>query len=98
MGELREPKSQRHWIVRDDGAQIHVRSLEPYGTEAHERPALLILDGIGCAGWAFRRLAPQLATTHRVVFIQYRGQGYSPTPPRPWQLGMQEPGSIVKDT
>lgn len=80
----------RHWVVRDDGAQIHVRSLEPPDGSARreQRPALLILDGIGCAGWAFRRLAPQLATTYRVVLMQYRGHGNSPSPPRPWQLGM----------
>lgn len=86
-----EPRSQRHWVVRDDGAQLHVTSLEPVGpagTTARREPALIILDGIGCAGWAFRRLAPQLAATHRVVLMQYRGHGNSPTPPRPWQLGM----------
>lgn len=88
MGDSREPRSQRHWVVRDDGAQIHVRSLEPPDGGDRQRPALLILDGIGCAGWAFRRLAPQLAATHRVVLMQYRGHGNSPSPPRPWQLGM----------
>jgi 3-oxoadipate enol-lactonase len=90
--KVMEPPVQRHWVVRDDGAQIHVSSLGPErpeaGSGAPERPALLILDGIGCAGWAFRRLAPQLATEHRVVFMQYRGHGNSPSPPRPWQLGM----------
>lgn len=80
--------SQHHWVVRDDGAQLHVRSLEPVDDQARGRPALIILDGIGCAGWAFRRLAPQLATHRRVVLMQYRGHGNSPTPPRPWQLGM----------
>jgi len=75
-------------VVRDDGAQLHVTSLEPHDTAARDRPTLLILDGIGCAGWAFRRLAPQLAAGYRVVLMQYRGHGNSPTPPRPWQLGM----------
>jgi 3-oxoadipate enol-lactonase len=86
--EHREPRSLHHWVVRDDGAQLHVRSLEPLDHATPEQPALLILDGIGCAGWAFRRLAPQLAATHRVVLMQYRGHGNSPSPPRPWQLGM----------
>ncbi|MCA9685500.1 MAG: alpha/beta hydrolase [Myxococcales bacterium] len=55
---------------------------------AGEPPALLILDGIGCAGWAFRRLAPKLAADRKVVLMHYRGHGRSPSPPRPWQLGM----------
>ncbi len=82
-----KPVERRYWVVRDDGAQIHVLSLAPSQLDP-DKPALLILDGIGCAGWAFRRLAPQLAETHRVLLMQYRGHGNSPSPPRPWQLGM----------
>ncbi|WP_165703920.1 alpha/beta fold hydrolase [Enhygromyxa salina] len=82
----------RHWVRRDDGARLYVRSL---GAPS-ERPALLILDGIGCAGWAFRKLGPQLAqgsghgpgSERQVVLMHYRGHGKSPSPPRPWQLGM----------
>nr|WP_255216593.1 alpha/beta hydrolase [Pseudenhygromyxa sp. WMMC2535] len=48
----------------------------------------MILDGIGCAGWAFRRLAPKLAADRQVVLMHYRGHGKSPSPPRPWRLGM----------
>lgn len=73
-----------HWVDRDDGARLYVRVL---GTPS-DKPALLILDGIGCAGWAFRRLAPSIALTHQVVLMHYRGHGRSPSPPRPWQLGM----------
>ncbi|PRQ07256.1 alpha/beta fold hydrolase [Enhygromyxa salina] len=79
----------RHWVRRDDGARLHVRSL---GSPS-QRPALLILDGIGCAGWAFRKLGPHLAGSpesggRQVVLMHYRGHGKSPSPPRPWQLGM----------
>lgn len=74
----------RHWVRRDDGARLYVRSLG----DPSDRPALLILDGIGCAGWAFRKLGPQLARERQVVLMHYRGHGKSPSPPRPWQLGM----------
>jgi 3-oxoadipate enol-lactonase len=74
----------RHWVRRDDGARLYVRSLG----EPSDRPALLILDGIGCAGWAFRKLGPPLARDRQVVLMHYRGHGKSPSPPRPWQLGM----------
>ena len=53
-------------------------------------PALLILDGIGCSGWAFRQVIPPLARDFRVVLMHYRGHGRSPTPPRPWHLGIHE--------
>lgn len=55
-----------------------------------QRPALLILDGIGCAGWAFRRIVPELAVHHRVIQLHYRGHGRSPVPPRPWHLSMPD--------
>ena len=58
------------------------------GPRESTEPALLILDGIGCAGWAFRKIAPQIAKRRQVVFVHYRGHGRSPTPPRPWHLGM----------
>ena len=76
----------RHWLARDDGARIYLRSLGRQ--RAPDQPTWLIFDGIGCAGWAFRKLGPQLARTHKVVLMHYRGHGRSPTPPRPWRLGM----------
>ncbi len=79
------PRVRRRWLVRGDGARIYVRVLGPAESE---EPALLILDGIGCAGWAFRRIAPRIARRRRVVLMHYRGHGRSPTPPRPWHLGM----------
>jgi pimeloyl-ACP methyl ester carboxylesterase len=73
------------WLSRDDGARVYVRAL---GRRDAREPALLILDGIGCAGWAFRKIAPAIAKQRRVVLVHYRGHGRSPTPPRPWHLGM----------
>ena len=85
MTETARPRVRKLWLSRADGARIYVRALGP--RESTE-PALLILDGIGCAGWAFRKIAPQIAKRRQVVFVHYRGHGRSPTPPRPWHLGM----------
>ncbi|MBL8947772.1 MAG: hypothetical protein JNK45_31660, partial [Myxococcales bacterium] len=72
-------------VERPDGAALWGRRLGRPGA-----PALLILDGIGCSGWAFRRLAPALAEDLCVVQTHYRGHGRSPEPPRPWRLSMPE--------
>jgi len=72
-------------VDRPDGAQIWARRLgDP------SAPAVLILDGIGCSGWAFRRMAPALAEHLCVVQTHYRGHGKSPEPPRPWRLSMPD--------
>ncbi|MGB1699102.1 MAG: alpha/beta fold hydrolase [Nannocystaceae bacterium] len=73
---------------RPDGALVH-----GYLSEAPEacRDAipLLVLDGIGCYGWAFPEITPELAATRPVLHAHYRGHGPSPTPPRPWDLRME---------
>ncbi|MFV8756736.1 alpha/beta fold hydrolase [Nannocystaceae bacterium ST9] len=89
MSETSPARVRKLWLAREDGARVYVRVLGP--RESNERPnepALLILDGIGCSGWAFRRIIPRIAKQRRVVFMHYRGHGRSPTPPRPWHLGM----------
>jgi pimeloyl-ACP methyl ester carboxylesterase len=44
-------------------------------------PAVVLTDGIGCAGYIWARLAPDLARTRRVLHWNYRGHGRS-DPPR----------------
>ncbi|MCB9566324.1 MAG: alpha/beta hydrolase [Myxococcales bacterium] len=72
-------------LRRDDGATICYQLLGPEDAAA---PPLLILDGIGCSGWAFRRTLPVLARRQRIIVLHYRGHGSSPDPPRPWRLSM----------
>lgn len=81
----RAPSSEDVFVEREDGASLFVRDV---GLE-HPR-AILILDGIGCSGWAFRRIVPRLAERHRVLLMHYRGHGRSPDPPRPWHLSMPD--------
>ncbi len=71
------------FLDRPDGASLCVQAWGEPG-----KPCILILDGIGCAGWAFRRILPQLRDDFRILLMHYRGHGRSPNPPRPWRLGM----------
>jgi len=78
------------FLEREDGATVWASTVGPYDDVDADRPALLILDGIGCAGWAFRRIVPELAARYRVIQMHYRGHGRSPVPPRPWHLSMPD--------
>jgi pimeloyl-ACP methyl ester carboxylesterase len=44
-------------------------------------PPVLLTDGIGCAGYIWRRLAPSLARSRRVLHWNFRGHGQSDLPP-----------------
>jgi len=46
-------------------------------------PELLLLDGIGCDGWAWNHIQPHLSQTRRVVHVHYRGHGRSGPPVDP---------------
>ncbi|MCA9714584.1 MAG: alpha/beta hydrolase [Myxococcales bacterium] len=70
-----------------DGVQLHLELSGP--PPAEDRHALLILDGIGCSGWAFKQIIPTLAARHPVLLMHYRGHGRSTVPPRPWKLGIE---------
>jgi pimeloyl-ACP methyl ester carboxylesterase len=45
--------------------------------------ALLLLDGIGCDGWAWNHIQPHLSTSHRTIHVHYRGHGRSGSPVDP---------------
>ena len=44
-------------------------------------PWLVLLDGVGCDGWAWEGIQPELARHHHVLHTHYRGHGRS-GPPR----------------
>ncbi len=81
----RASRGDEVFVEREDGASLFVRDVGASGDRA-----ILILDGIGCSGWAFRRIIPRLAADHRVLLMHYRGHGRSPEPPRPWHLSMPD--------
>lgn len=72
-----------------DGASIFTRLTTPEHPDP-SLPTVLILDGIGCTGWAFRRIVPHIAKRYPVALMHYRGHGRSPDPPRPWRLGIPD--------
>jgi pimeloyl-ACP methyl ester carboxylesterase len=49
-------------------------------------PVLLLSDGIGCDGFAWKYLQPRLAERHRVVHWHYRGHGRSGLPVDPARI------------
>lgn len=44
-------------------------------------PGVVLVDGIGCDGWAWNHIQPHLAQRHRVLHVHYRGHGRSAHPP-----------------
>jgi pimeloyl-ACP methyl ester carboxylesterase len=66
-----------HHATSSDGTSIFWESA---GAGA---PAVVLCDGVGCAGYIWRRLAPELARRHRVVHWNYRGHGKSGQPRDP---------------
>jgi pimeloyl-ACP methyl ester carboxylesterase len=64
-----------HFALASDGSRV------AWTSRGHGAPPVLLTDGIGCAGYIWRRLAPALARTRRVLHWNYRGHGRS-DPPR----------------
>lgn len=53
-------------------------------------PAIVLTDGIGCDGFAWRYLAPRLGQHHRVVHWHFRGHGRSGPPASPDRLAIED--------
>ena len=49
-------------------------------------PGMVLLDGIGCDGWAWNHIQPYFAKTHRVLHWHYRGHGRSGAPADPARI------------
>jgi pimeloyl-ACP methyl ester carboxylesterase len=66
----------RGFATATDGTKLF------YGVRGSGRD-LVLLDGIGCDGWAWNRIQPHLAQRWRVVHMHYRGHGRSGAPVDP---------------
>lgn len=64
-----------------------------YGTRGRGAPVIL-LDGIGCDGWAWKHIQPHLSLTHRVVHTHFRGHGRSGAPGDPAAIDV---GTLASD-
>jgi len=51
-------------------------------------PAIVLCDGLGCDGFAWKYLLPELRRSHRVLRWHYRGHGRSDVPQDLSRLGM----------
>ncbi len=50
--------------------------------------AVVLCDGLGCDGFAWKYLLPELKRSHRVLRWHYRGHGQSGVPPDRGRIGM----------
>lgn len=70
-------------VLARDGTRLF------FGERGHG-PPLLLLDGIGCEGWAWNRVQPALAGQHRVIHTHYRGHGRSGNPVDPKRIAIAD--------
>jgi len=70
-------------VPASDGTQLF------YGAQGRGRP-LVLLDGIGCDGWAWKHIQPRLAEHYRTIHCHYRGHGRSGSPVDPTHIGIQD--------
>jgi pimeloyl-ACP methyl ester carboxylesterase len=74
-----------HYATAGDGTRLFWTS-----TGAGDGPTLVLTDGIGCAGYIWRFLAPDLARGSRVIHWNYRGHGRSERPADPERVSVLE--------
>jgi pimeloyl-ACP methyl ester carboxylesterase len=53
-------------------------------------PPVILTDGVGCAGYIWERLAPDLARRHRTIHWNYRGHGKSAVPHDPLRVTLDD--------
>ena len=78
VGEIRQD-----YLNTPDGVRLY------FQVDGEGEPAVGLCDGIGCDGFAWKYLAPQLAGSHRVVRWHYRGHGLSGVPDDRARIGFQ---------
>ncbi len=65
-----------------DGAALY------FQVQGEGAPGMLLCDGLGCDGFAWKYLTPYLVNQHRVVRWHYRGHGRSTCPADRTRIGM----------
>ncbi len=75
---------EEHHAVATDGTRLWWQS------SGAGRPAVVLTDGIGCAGYIWGRLLPELARHQRVVHWNYRGHGRSDAPTDPERVTLDD--------
>lgn len=75
---------RERFIEAEDGTRLFVEEL------GQGDPTIVLTDGIGCDGFAWRYLAPRLGERHRVVHWHFRGHGRSGPPANPERLSIED--------
>ena len=75
-----------HYATAEDGTRLRWTSLGPAGVPGG--PPVVLIDGIGCAGYIWRSHEPALARRRRVLHWNYRGHGGSERPSEPEQVSV----------
>jgi pimeloyl-ACP methyl ester carboxylesterase len=75
---------QEHLTAARDGTRLH------WSGSGRGSPPVLLTDGIGCAGYIWRFLRPELARRHRTLHWNYRGHGQSEAPADPARVSLAD--------
>jgi pimeloyl-ACP methyl ester carboxylesterase len=78
-----EPHRDTQYVKTPDGARLYFHTSGPA-----QGPAMVLCDGVGCDGFIWKYLLPQLSERFRVVRWHYRGHGRSTLPDDRATLGM----------
>lgn len=95
MSGSRRAARRGYAVAPSDGSPIFFElftatSGSPEGGETgNKRPPVVLCDGIGCDGYVWRYLLPDLSDRD-VVHWHYRGHGRSPTPRDPGRLSIED--------
>ncbi|NVJ10042.1 alpha/beta hydrolase [Myxococcus sp. AM001] len=73
-----------------DGAELY------YQVQGDGLPGIVLCDGLGCDGFAWKYLAPYLVRNHRVLRWHYRGHGRSTVPADRSRIGMLYTGDDLR--
>jgi len=83
---------REHQVTAPDGARLHVSE------QGTGRPVLLV-QGLGYAGWAWRHQATAVAQVARAVVLDNRGTGRSETTPGPYTIDLlaDDAAAVIDD-
>ena len=77
MTEPREPLWTEHTYTAWDGTRLYYRKALP---DRDDAPWLVLVDGIACDGFVWKRLIPAFAGRCGLLHAHYRGHGMSQAP------------------